>query len=51
MRRMSNQVRFIRAVRGGALDLTRKGAAIVAQLDSDGYDRMLPPKSARVPPS
>lgn len=45
---MSNQVRFIRAVRSGALDLTRRGAVIVAQLDADGYDRIMPPKAAKV---
>lgn len=48
MRRMSNQVRFIRAVRAGELDLTRKAAVIVASLDADGYDRLPSPKAAKV---
>ena len=48
MRRMSNQVRFIRAVRSGELDMTRKAAVIIAALDADGYDRMVPPKAAKV---
>lgn len=47
MRRLSNQVRFIRAVRAGQLDLTRRAAAIEAQLDTDGYDRMLSAKAAK----
>ena len=47
MRRLSNQVRFIRAVRARQLDLTRKAAVIEAQLDAEGYDRLLPPKAAR----
>ena len=48
MQRMNNQVRFIRAVRAGRLDLTRKSAAIEAQLDAEGYDRLLTKKAAKV---
>lgn len=48
MLRMNNQVRFIRAVRARQLDLTRKAAVIEAQLDADGYDRLLPPKARKV---
>ena len=53
MRRLSNQVRFIRAVRARQLDMTRKAAAIEAQLDADGYDRLLSAKAAKKvrPPS
>lgn len=47
MRRLSNQVRFIRAVRARQLDLTRKAAAIEAQLDADGCDRLLSAKAAK----
>ncbi len=48
MLRMNNQVRFIRAVRARQLDLTRKAAVIEAQLDADGYDRLLPSKARKV---
>jgi hypothetical protein len=47
MRRLSNQVRFIRAVRARQLDMTRKAAAIEAQLDLDGYDRLLSAKAVK----